>query len=77
MQNIFILRVCMHNAFCDHVLINIGQNEALGHCLRYIIWMKHCTLLETEGCPQSLPMLLSWFMHISSGKDEIWEVGTF
>lgn len=53
--------VCVraHNAFWGHVHINIGQNEALGHCLRYIMRMKHCTSLETEACPQSFPCLLT------------------
>lgn len=48
---------CVHtySVFWDTVHINNGQNEALGHCLRDIMSMRHNTLPEYEACLPSFP----------------------
>lgn len=48
---------CVHtySVFWDTVHINNGQNEALGHCLRDIMSMRHNTLPEYEACLPGFP----------------------
>lgn len=48
---------CVHtySVFWDTIHINNGQNEALGHCLRDIMSMRHNTLPEYEACLPSFP----------------------
>lgn len=48
---------CVHtySVFWDTVHINNGQNEALGHCLRDIMSMRHNTLPEYEACLPRFP----------------------
>lgn len=70
-KTFFSVCVCAVHSGDLFTYISSGQNEALGHCLRYITRMRHCTSLETEACPQSFQCLLTGLCIFS---DEIREV---